>query len=53
MGDYAVNYHGHHRFTEDIDFWIAVADENFTRLLAAVRSFFGDDLEGIDHRLQP
>src|SRR6185295_16595681 len=48
VGGYAVNYHGHHRFTEDIDFWIAVSDDNFTRLLAAVRNFFGDDLAGLD-----
>jgi hypothetical protein len=48
VGGYAVNYYGHHRFTEDIDFWIAVSDENFARLLAAVRNFFGDDLAGLD-----
>ena len=48
MGGYAVNYHGHHRFTADIDFWIAVSEENFARLLVAVRHFFGDDLVGLD-----
>lgn len=48
VGGYAVNYYGHHRFTEDIDFWIAVSEENFARLLAAVRHFFGDDLAGLD-----
>ena len=48
VGGYAVNFYGHHRFTEDIDFWIAVSDDNFQRLLAAVRSFFGEDIPGLD-----
>ena len=48
VGGYAVNFYGYHRFTEDIDFWIAVSDENFERLLTAVRFFFGEDLAGLD-----
>jgi hypothetical protein len=48
VGGYAVNHYGYHRFTEDIDFWIAVSDENFDRLLAAIRQFFGEDLAGLD-----
>ena len=48
VGGYAVNHYGYHRFTEDIDFWIAVSDENFDRLLSAVRDFFGEDLPGLD-----
>ncbi len=48
VGGFAVNHYGYHRFTEDIDFWIAVSDENFDRLLAAVRAFFGEDLAGLD-----
>ena len=48
VGGFAVNYYGYHRFTEDIDFWIAVSDENFERLLAAVSEFFDGDLEGLD-----
>src|SRR6266481_2479562 len=47
---YAVNHYGYHRFTEDIDFWIAVSDENFDRLLAAIRQFFGDNLAGLDKK---
>jgi hypothetical protein len=50
VGGYAVNHYGYHRFTEDIDFWIAVSDENFDRLLAAVRLFFGEDLTGLDKK---
>ena len=48
VGGFAVNFYGHHRFTEDIDFWIAVSDDNFGRLLAAVRAFFDEDLPGLD-----
>lgn len=48
VGGFAVNYYGYHRFTEDIDFWIAVSDKNFDRLLEAVRLFFGEDLPGLD-----
>jgi hypothetical protein len=48
VGGYAVNHYGYHRFTEDIDFWIAVSDENFDRLLSAIRDFFGENLAGLD-----
>ena len=50
VGGYAVNHYGYHRFTGDIDFWIAASDENFDRLLAAVRDFFGGDLDGLDKK---
>src|SRR3954451_7764971 len=48
VGGYAVNHYGYHRFTEDIDFWIAVSEANFERLLTAIRDFFGEDLPGLD-----
>lgn len=48
VGGFAVNHYGYHRFTEDIDFWIAGSDDNFARLLQAVRLFFGEDLPGLD-----
>src|ERR1051325_1724375 len=48
VGGFAVNYYGYHRFTEDIDFWIGAWDENFDRILEAVRLFFGEDLAGLD-----
>lgn len=48
VGGYAVNHYGYHRFTEDIDFWIAVSDANFDRLLAAIHDFFGEHLAGLD-----
>lgn len=48
VGGFAVNHYGYHRATGDIDFWIAATDENFARLLEAVRLFFGEDLAGLD-----
>jgi hypothetical protein len=50
VGGYAVNHYGYHRFTGDIDFWIAVSDANFDRLLEAVRLFFGENLAGLDKK---
>lgn len=37
LGGYAVNYYGHHRFTADIDFWIAIDAENSRRVSAALQ----------------
>lgn len=48
VGGFAVNLYGYHRSTEDIDFWIAVSDDNYDRLLAAIHEFFGEDLKGLD-----
>lgn len=48
VGGFAVNHFGYHRFTEDIDLWIAASDDNFERLLNTVRLFFGEDLPGLD-----
>jgi predicted nucleotidyltransferase len=39
IGGYAVNYHGHHRFTGDIDLWVAVEPTNAERLSAALEQF--------------
>ncbi len=50
VGGYAINHYGYHRFTEDIDFWIAVSDQNFDRLLSAIHDFFGEEIEGLDKR---
>ena len=34
-----MNYYGHHRFTGDIDFWIAVDVENAQRVSTALQQF--------------
>ncbi len=39
LGGYAVNYHGHHRFTGDIDFWIAIDSDNAARVSKALQRF--------------
>lgn len=39
LGGYAVNYHGHHRFTADIDFWIEPELANAERLSRALQRF--------------
>jgi hypothetical protein len=43
VGGHAVAFHGHPRFTGDIDFWIRPRADNAARLLSALRSFgFGE-----------
>jgi hypothetical protein len=39
LGGYAVNYYGHHRFTADIDFWIAIDAANRQRVSKALQQF--------------
>jgi lantibiotic modifying enzyme len=37
IGGYAVNYYGYHRFTEDLDIWIAPTNENKESFLNTLR----------------
>ena len=39
IGGYAVNFHGHHRNTKDLDLWIAVSPENADLVSAALQEF--------------
>jgi predicted nucleotidyltransferase len=39
VGGYAVNYHGYHRNTKDIDIWVAAEPENASRVSTALRAF--------------
>lgn len=39
VGGYAVAYHGHPRYTGDIDFWIAISKENAQKVVNALRDF--------------
>ena len=54
VGGYAVAFHGHPRYTKDIDIWLERTSENAARLLAALDAFgFGSlGLKGEDF-LQP
>lgn len=52
IGGYAVNIHGYHRATGDMDIWIAVSSENSTRMVDVFQDFgFGSlrlDLESLN-----
>lgn len=39
IGGYAVAFHGHPRYTKDLDIWIQVSHENASRLVKAIRDF--------------
>ena len=39
VGGYAVAFHGHPRYTKDIDIWLERTSENAARLLAALDAF--------------
>jgi predicted nucleotidyltransferase len=39
VGGYAVAFHGHPRYTKDIDIWIEPTDENICLLLKAIDDF--------------
>jgi sulfur carrier protein ThiS len=39
VGGYAVNYHGYHRNTADIDLWVAVDPENAGKISDALQQF--------------
>jgi len=39
LGGYAVNFHGYHRNTADIDLWIAVDPENAQKISGVLRQF--------------
>lgn len=47
LGGYAVNIHGHHRNTLDLDVWIAVDPENLSRVSSALVAF-GFSPEAVD-----
>lgn len=41
VGGYAVNYHGYHRATDDLDVWIAVDKENARLISRVMQDFAG------------
>jgi predicted nucleotidyltransferase len=41
VGGYAVNFHGYHRVTKDIDFWVATDAENAQRVVHVLQTFGG------------
>lgn len=45
VGGYAVGFHGHARYTKDLDIWIEATQANAKRLLAALEAFGFGSLE--------
>jgi hypothetical protein len=41
VGGYAVNYHGYHRATDDLDVWIAIDPANAKRVSRVLQEFAG------------
>src|SRR5262245_40733324 len=39
VGGYAVGFHGHPRYTKDLDIWIELSEENSENLVAALDAF--------------
>jgi hypothetical protein len=49
VGGYAVGFHGHPRYTGDIDFWIAISKENAVKIIKCLREFgFGTLAIGVE-----
>lgn len=44
IGGYAVAFHGHPRYTKDIDIWVGNRHDNVLRLLAALADFGMDSI---------
>ncbi|MBX7173170.1 MAG: hypothetical protein K1X72_19530 [Pyrinomonadaceae bacterium] len=43
VGGYAIAFHGHPRYTKDLDIWLELSEENATKVIKALNDFgFGD-----------
>ncbi|HEX3601245.1 MAG TPA: nucleotidyltransferase [Lacipirellulaceae bacterium] len=49
VGGMAVNYHGYHRSTGDLDLWVAISPQNQDRLARALQRF-GFSEQAVSHR---
>jgi hypothetical protein len=45
LGGYAIAFHGHPRYTKDLDVWLEMSDENASNVLKALEDFGFGDLE--------
>lgn len=48
IGGFAVNFHGHSRFTADLDIWLKDTSENRGKLVLAFRELYGYDIPGLE-----
>nr|MDJ0817323.1 hypothetical protein [Desulfobacterales bacterium] len=39
VGGYAVAFHGHPRYTKDLDIWIALSPDNANKMMEALKKF--------------
>ena len=54
VGGYAVAYHGHPRYTKDLDIWLEVSKANAKRMVAVLRDFGFESLGlTVDAFLEP
>jgi hypothetical protein len=45
LGGYAIAFHGHPRYTKDLDVWLELSDENASNVLKALEDFGFGELE--------
>lgn len=45
LGGYAIAFHGHPRYTKDLDVWLEMSEENASNVLKALEDFGFGDLE--------
>jgi predicted nucleotidyltransferase len=48
IGGFAVNFHGHSRFTADLDIWIRDSPENRKKLSTALTEIYGYEIPGVE-----
>ena len=45
VGGYAIAFHGHPRYTKDLDVWLELSEENASNVMKALKDFGFGDLE--------
>ncbi len=45
LGGYAIAFHGHPRYTKDLDVWLEMSEENASNVIQALKDFGFGDLE--------
>jgi len=45
VGGYAVAFHGHPRYTKDVDIWIEINPENADKIVTSIKQFGFDSLK--------
>ncbi len=54
VGGYSLAYHGHPRYTKDLDIWVLTSAENASRIVLALNDFGFDSLGiGVEDFLEP